>query len=374
MKKKLVYISPECFSDVDFEILDKLNLEFDLYWIVLFNDLSISYKPKASPEDIKGYALKHDIKCDIRQRKGRIRNLRNIFFNFEILRTVKKNKPDIIYIESFVDPYFSILSGVFLPQKRTIVGIHDVIPHLNTLSPLKVFSNYIQRKSFTQFHLFSTTQEHIFNAKYKNKKTFFIPLCIKNIEKSHLKTKTLNKKLVRFLFFGTIHDGKGVDILIKAANLLSEDGFVNFRVLIAGYTNDWDQYQQIIKFPEQFELRIERIPNEDIPELFLSSNFIVLPYREVTQSGPLHYAFNYNCPAIVSDQPGFLEYINNGINGLVFESENYVSLKETLKRAMMMDKIEYNAIEENLKTFADNNISTPQIIKKYVEMFDSFVC
>lgn len=58
-----------------------------------------------------------------------------------------------------------------------------------------------------------------------------------------------------------------------------------------------------------------RIDDEEIPELFTKSDYLVLPYEDVAQSGPHMIAYNYNLPVIASDIDGFKERVVDGENG-----------------------------------------------------------
>ena len=96
---------------------------------------------------------------------------------------------------------------------------------------------------------------------------------------------------------------------------------------------------------------------------------MVLPYKDVTQSGPLLISYNYNLPVIASNHPGFAEYISQGVTGFLFNNCDEKSLAAT-----MIDIVEgkYNldTIVNNLEQFIRKNVSLDSIVKKYVEGFN----
>lgn len=372
MKKKLAYISPENFYDVDFGILHKLNSEYDLYWIVIFRDQRNIIKPNLEADEVMIYAKNNGIKCNIKQRKGRIRNLRNIFFDISILKSIKKFKPDIIYIESFVDLYFSLISALILPKNKTIIGIHDVIPHVKDLHILKKISNNIQIFGFKKFHLFSKTQQTVFQKAYPKKQTFLAQLTLKSIDGFDMSKNKMQKdnQQTIFLFFGFIRYNKGLDYLIQAVESLIEKGTKNFKLIIQGKCDNWNYFQQYIKHPEFFEVNKNFISNNEIPDLFCSCHFLILPYRDVTQSGPLFFAFNYNLPIIASDLKGFQEYIENEKTGLLFKSESVDNLAEILLKAIEMNNETYQGIKHYQNTYKELNMSSDSVIKGYIQMFE----
>lgn len=373
--KKLAYISPENYSDVDIPVIMHLNKAYDLKWYVIFNDEKVNAAPKFSIVETTNYAKTNKIKFEAVIRKGRIRNIFNFFLMFKLIRKVLKSKPDLIYIESFNDVYFLFLSMLFFNKKNVIIGIHDVIPHLKFSNPVKDFLDDIQRKFFKYFHLFSQNQALYFNKHYKKKQSFVVPMCLKAVDTTAVVSSKndISGKPFVFLFWGNIRYNKGVDILIKAAEKLYENGGGDFIVKIAGRANDWEQYEKLIKHPGLFYLHRDFIPNNEIPQLLQSADFLILPYRDVTQSGPLLYAYNYKLPIIASNLDGFKEYITDGYNGFLFENEDSEALCKVMNKVLLMDTRELKLIKEHLCNFIEDNISTEFIISKYNDMFNSIL-
>jgi glycosyltransferase involved in cell wall biosynthesis len=54
--------------------------------------------------------------------------------------------------------------------------------------------------------------------------------------------------------------------------------------------------------------------------LYHCNDIIVVPYKHVTQSGPLLIGYNQNKPCITSNLLGFLEYVVEGKSGLIFNN------------------------------------------------------
>lgn len=47
---------------------------------------------------------------------------------------------------------------------------------------------------------------------------------------------------------------------------------------------------------------------------------LILPYKQVTQCGPLLIAYDENMPVICSDLPGFKEYIDDYESGIIYKN------------------------------------------------------
>ena len=71
----------------------------------------------------------------------------------------------------------------------------------------------------------------------------------------------------------------------------------------------------MIKNKNIFNLKIYYLNKNEFPDLFSSADYFILPYREVTQSGPLMLGFNYQILPIASNLRGFSEHIEDGKNG-----------------------------------------------------------
>jgi glycosyltransferase involved in cell wall biosynthesis len=168
---------------------------------------------------------------------------------------------------------------------------------------------------------------------------------------------------VEFLFFGNIDFYKGLDLLIKAvADLKSE--FDNFQVTIAGRCDDWDnKYGYMIDETMPIKSKIGFVDNAEISTLFNSCHYLVLPYRDATQSGPLLIAFNYNVPVIASDLEYFQRNIIEGTNGFLFQKNDYESLKDIMRRILTSRNTGYSELRHNMAEFVKKEYAIEHSIK-----------
>jgi glycosyltransferase involved in cell wall biosynthesis len=221
---------------------------------------------------------------------------------------------------------------------------------------------------FNHFHLFSDSQAEIFKQKHPNKNVNVIPLGLKHFGQSD---KVPSNDKIVFFNFGTIIKNKNIGILIEAACNLYEKGISNFKVRIVGACENWTPYESLIKYPELFELKIEAIENDEIPELFSSSHYLVLPYSAVSQSGPLKIAFNYNNPVIASNLEEFRNEIKDNVTGYLFKNSDVKSLEETMLKAISNHNRMYERLKTNQREYVINNYSTDIIKENYNAMFNS---
>ncbi len=361
-KKKLIYISPECFIDVDVPVIIELNKLYDFKWM-----LFIGAENFYSAKDIFEICHENKINHKIFRNSYRKRNIFQIFPSIKLILLIKQFNPDIIYFEQFENPYLSFISFFCLSTKIIVVGIHDVKPHSRHSKLLANLHKKIYLFLFKNFHVFSYTQRAIFTAKYRNKNVFVSQLNLKDYGPLPFNIREDSK--VNFLFFGRIKYYKGLDILVKAGITLAKD-YNNFKIIIKGSCDDFFNFQEVANH-KNFELEIKNIPNKEVPNVFAKCDYLILPYRDVTQSGPLLIAYNYGIPVIASNLVGFREYIIDGVNGFLFRTENVNDLTKCMKEIIQMDKYQHLRIKKNLRKFVDQNINKTKIVRKYVNFFNN---
>lgn len=366
--RKIAWITADPFIDHDFPILKafKNDKQFEIEWYIIFTRIRVN---TYNPIDIEKELGNGTIKFRYLYLNHRISSLYTLIKFLELILIIRKTKPEVIYIDGEFEPYFSILLKLILESNRVILAIHDVEPHLG-ISKIFHFFLSLKFKMFGNFHVFSHTQKDIFLLKYAKlkKNIFYAPVFLKNFGESQL---TPPKDIVQFLFFGRIRKNKGLEYLIDATNKLTGLYKDQFIVKIVGKCDEWQIYEGLIKDFSVFDLSIEAMPNNKIADLFCQSHFLILPYKDVTQSGPLMIAFNYGVPAIASNLPGFVENIKDTVTGFLFETENSDSLYTIMKTVIDTHKTNYSQIKQNLNEYIGNNYSILKIKTMYSEMFNS---
>lgn len=130
----------------------------------------------------------------------------------------------------------------------------------------------------------------------------------------------------RFLFFGRVHEYKGVDDLLKAFAALPGD--VGAHLTVAGQCDDPKLRSRLRSLALQVDarviLRLERVPEAEVPHLLAAADVAVLPFRQVSTSGSVMLALSHGRPLIVPDLPGLADLpdeavlrYDGGVPGLV---------------------------------------------------------
>lgn len=365
-KISITWLTGSCFFDVDAPLIPVLQKYYDIHWVIIYHKDSYF-----SEEDMYQHIRINKINGKIYKLPKRMRSYSSFLVYWDFINYAQKLKTDLYYINFIGIPYLWPL--VFLssiPRKKVIYPCHDFKDHLNVKN--RRFYQLTKKfifNTFNNFQFFSQTQLKLFSQEYNNKKIFYAPLILKDFGSPT--TKTFPSKTT-FLFFGNIRENKGLEILIQASNLLYEKYGDKFIIKICGNCNNWNFYKKYIRHYECLDLQIKNIPNEDIPNLFQSTNYLILPYKDVTQSGPLLIAYNYNIPVIASNHDGFKEYIKHQSNGFIFENNSSYSLFQVMSD-ILDNKYNYSTIYNNLSTFIKENVSFDMGIKKYIEGFNKII-
>ena len=372
-KKRLTFMNGgKHFWNRERKIIAELSNNFEIQLIVNHSG-DINY----SIDDISNFAEEQNIQLviiDYTKRKAS--SIKGFYKDFETIRRIKRFRPDYIYIESFGSLSFAIYSGLFLPRARIIFAIMDYKLHPYGDSVGK-FSEKIYKRFylmwFRNFHLFSSEQAKALLSEYPKKKAYHIKLyLIENDFPEAIPTASRSFEKLNFLYFGKVYNYKGVDILIQASEILAKKR-KDFKVTIAGRSSNFDPYRKLIKNPEIFDLKIHYLNREEIPKIFHDASYFVLPYREVTQSGPLSLSFHFGVCAITSDIEGFEELINHGDNGFTFQSESPESLSKLMDDLIETEIEAHRENQNRLQAYVNDEFAIERFVTDYINMFEKLV-
>lgn len=190
----------------------------------------------------------------------------------------------------------------------------------------------------------------------------------KNINKT--KSSTL-----RLTFAGLFGKHKGVDLIIKALNELKDRDIL---LQLVGDGEELDNYKELV---EQYELNnkvkfLGRINNDDMIKIYSNTDILVLPSRwPENQPVSITEALSCGIPVIASDLGGNRELIIDDINGYLFESNNYLDLKDKILKCLdnrkHLELLSSNAKMKmmtntfNTSAFKINKLYDNTIIKKF---------
>jgi glycosyltransferase involved in cell wall biosynthesis len=108
------------------------------------------------------------------------------------------------------------------------------------------------------------------------------------------------------LFFGLLRPYKGLDVLLEAWR-----GIDDAELWIAGMPR-MDVAALRADAPSNVRFVARFVGDDELPAYFARADLVVLPYREIEQSGVLFTALAFGKPLLVSDVGGFAELAERG--------------------------------------------------------------
>ncbi|MEA2018797.1 MAG: glycosyltransferase family 4 protein [Campylobacterota bacterium] len=275
-------------------------------------------------------------------------------FFIDVRSEIKKNDYDVIYVHYISHSLIPLLFVKLFSNKPLILNAHGsdvlvnnkmgkfiqklVIPIIKKANLLVVPSEYFKD---IIYHKFSINKEKIFVSPSGGINTQFF------------KPQNITKNIFTIGYVSRIDKGKGWDILLDAISLLKAKGFT-FKVLMIGGGVEEKLLLQKIE-----ELKLENIvnfvgpkPHNELVSYFNQMNIFAFTTTRLSESLGLVGLEAMACavPVVGSNIGGLPGYIDDGINGALFESSNYHELSKHLEYFMNLDsdeirKYQVNALE-----------------------------
>jgi len=140
------------------------------------------------------------------------------------------------------------------------------------------------------------------------------------------------------LFFGRIAPYKGLEFLLTAFHKISSN-HANYRLIIAGepmkgYEEYINRIHQVVSQTESHDRiisKLEFIPDEDTELYFKAADVLVLPYKDIFQSGVLFLGYSFGLPSIAADVGSFREDIVQSKTGFLYIPGDSMSLANTIE-------------------------------------------
>ncbi len=113
----------------------------------------------------------------------------------------------------------------------------------------------------------------------------------------------------------------------------------SLRLLLAGSGSQAEEIQNILKTAglEDKVKALGRLPNAELPRYFAAADIYVSPSHVDGSSVSLMEALAMGLPALATDIPANLEWVQNGINGWVYQDGNIENLTEKILTASEAD-------------------------------------
>lgn len=272
-------------------------------------------------------------------------------YNFYLLLHVRQFlKYDVIFMNSRPYPrmfLFVLLLRILFFRGKLITyhhhynylihkGFKRIVHKTFELSFLKLMNNVIVPSPYT----FQLTRSFINDSKIK-----YIEIGFDNDIKENKCTNPY-----KWLFVGTVESRKGVDNLIKIADIL-RDKRINIEFDIVGSLSDTiyvDKMKNEIRLYglEKHISLLGRIDDESLKHEYETSYGFIFPSLHEGYGMVLIEAMRYGLPVIAFDNSAMPYTIKNFYNGILVEDKNFIKMGDMICK-LIEDKETYNKMQMN---------------------------
>jgi glycosyltransferase involved in cell wall biosynthesis len=167
------------------------------------------------------------------------------------------------------------------------------------------------------------------------------------------------------LFFGLLRPYKGIDVLLEAWR-----GIDHAELWIAGMPR-MDISALRASSPPNVRFVPRFITDSELPAYFRRADLVVLPYREIDQSGVLFTALAFGKPLLLSDAGGFPEVAASGAARIV-RAGDAGALHDALVE-LLGDPAALAALAARSHAAAASEYGWPQIARRTLALYESLL-
>lgn len=282
----------------------------------------------------------------------------------------KKDKLKAVHIQFFDLNLRNLLVLILakLFRLRVVLTLHDIRSFHQRSLP------FIEKMCLSltcAILVHNTTSEELLRKKYAKREIHVIPhgSYVDFVKPVPRPTET---SVFNVLFFGQIKAVKGLDMLLQAFQLAHKRN-PQLRLTIAGkpWKTDIAQYESSIAelgISEVTQRNYTYIPNEEVSSYYANAHLVVLPYREIYQSGVLLLTMSFGTVAIASDLPAFKEFIREGETGFLFKANNPEDLADKIID-LASGRHDLKAIRENALQAMNTTYSWKSIAPQFINVY-----
>ena len=177
-----------------------------------------------------------------------------------------------------------------------------------------------------------------------------------------------------FLFLGRFHKVKGIDILLKAMQLIKNNHLMSdVKLVIMGV--DFGFEDEMLKMIKEMNLDnivkvIKNPPREDVIAAYKESEFLVLPSRwELSPLTPLE-GFAFKKPTISTKAHGIPYTLDDGKNSILVESENFNELGDKIVE-LLNDKTKCKELGMNGYEHVHKTCNSQEMVRHMLRIYEN---
>jgi glycosyltransferase involved in cell wall biosynthesis len=266
------------------------------------------------------------------------------------------------------------LDGLLLPARRApsgarrplILTAHDILPR----EPLPA-QRAAQRRLYRHFDAVVVHSQHgrerlVGELGVEAQRVHVIPHgALEHLTEGASSPPPFASERPVALFFGLLRPYKGLDLLLEAWR-----GIDSAELWIAGMPR-MDISALRAAAPENVRFDPRFIDDAQLRGYFRRADLVVLPYREVDQSGVLFTALAFGKPLLISDVGGFAEFAASGAARSVPAGDTG-ALHEALAE-LLGDRQQRAALAQRAELLAREDYAWDRIARQTLALYDSLL-
>ena len=299
-----------------------------------------------------------------------------------MIQLCKNKEIDVIHFSGYHIFFVLICKLVKRYKVKVVYTIHDARIHptysdaniisINNIKQKIIYSDflrkYLARSADTVITLSEYVRELVREIFKIESEVILLSQDIERYGKVSSTFDIKNKKVLKILFFGIVDKYKGIEDLLEALCIVKKESD-SFELTIAGKSK-CEEVNIPIDIRKNTKWINRFILENEIAELFINSDIVVLPYKEVSQSGVISMAMAYNKPVICTKIGSFTEYVIDGYNGFLVKKDSPSEISDKIKYLINNYK-EINSIEHNCKKIYCEKLNWNVLSEKYINIYKS---
>ena len=305
---------------------------------------------------------------------------------FRFIRLLLRQRPDILHIQTLLAPRKDavLLLICRLFKVQVVITVHNILPHEVRRFEPWIFAHYYRSAAALILHselnrsqllewLPSIEAEKTHVVAHGNYEGFRKLELDRSAARAHL---GLPEDGQIALFFGAIRPYKGLDLLLQTINPVKE-ACPEAIFVVAGIISP--ELEAMYKAQiaalgignEALIARFGYLSTEDAIAYVCAADLVVLPYREIYQSGVLFWAYSFGRGVLATRTGSFPEAVEEDKSGWLVEVESVEALERTLSR-VLKDPAKLAEVGEYARKLASTNYNWGGIARKTVQVYEEY--
>lgn len=266
----------------------------------------------------------------------------------------KYDKPVIGTYHTMIEDFFNLYFVPSFLKKRKITK-------KVTKKFIKKFTKYFYNK-FDMITVPSTPIMNFLKRIGVDKPIKVLPM---GVDTKFFRPYEIRKREKVVLWVGRLSREKNIHILLKAFSIVEKK--VDVKLIIA---SDGPDRKRLERIARKLKINVEflgYVDDKELPKLYSVASVFVSPSRIETQGLTILEAFACGCPAIVANALGFRDFVIDGKNGFLIDSNKPGDYAEKILMILNDSKLRIRLSRHALKTA--KAFSLTKQLKKFLNLY-----